>query len=173
MTRKSTAKAKVIKSQNSDKFLKQPELPPIEETFDNIKQMMVNTAEVQIVVAGRIENLLNLRAAAYKFWGNELDNKYVMKERMEYIKKLQSITVGVYKDILDIIRSYEMDEFLKDDMKDYFADLMPQVADIETEEDLFEAGLVADCIKPWGEKMTQLHHQMLEERDKRKAMEDE
>lgn len=173
MVRKSAAKAKPIKVNNSSKFLKQQELPPIEETFGNIKQVIINTAEVAIVQAGRIGNLANLREAAYRFWGNELDCKYTMHERMEYFKKLQSMTVGCYEDILDIVKSFELDEFLKEDMKDYFEGITPKVADVETENDLFEATIIMDIIKPWGEKMTQLHHQMLDEQGQRKAMEPE
>ncbi len=173
MVRKSAAKAKVIKTANSDKFLKHEELPPIEETFDNIKQVIVNTAEVSVVVAGRVENMGNLRAAAYKFWGNELDCRYTAHERMEYFKELQAKSIGCYESITEIIRSWTLDEFLKDDMKDYFQDIMPKVEDIETENDLFEAMLLADIIKPWGEKMTQLHHQMLDEQGKRMAVDGE
>jgi len=173
MTRKSAAKAKPIKVNNSDKFLKAPELPPIEETFGNIKQVIVNTAEVAVVVAGRVDNLINLRSVAYKFWGNELDAKYLSEERMEYFKKLQGMTVGYYEDILDIVKSFELDEFLKEDMKDYFEDLMPKTSDIKTEEDLFEAGIIADIIKPWGERMTQLHHQILDEQGQREVIEEE
>lgn len=171
MTRKSAAKAKPIKVAGSDKFLRE-ELPPIGETFDNIKQVIINTAEVSVVVAGRVENMGNLRAAAYKFWGNELDCKYTSHERMEYFKQLVGKSVGCYESIVEIIRGWELEEFLKEEMKDYFQNLMPKIEDIETENDLFEAMLMADIIKPWGEKMTQLHHQMLDEQAQRKAMEE-
>jgi len=170
MARKSAAQVKTI---NTRKNFKQPELPPIEETFGNIKQVMINTAEVQVVVAGRVENLINLRAAAYKFWGNMLDSEMIMRERMEYYKQLQQKTIEVYKNILDIVKTFELEEFCKEDMKDYFADLMPKADEVTSEKELFEAGLVADCIKPWGEKMSQLHHQMLDEVGQRKAMEPE
>lgn len=173
MTRKSAAKAKAVKNNNSDKFLVKPELPPIEETFENIKQVMVNTAEVQVQVAGRVENLVNIRLAAYQFYGNELDEKCLPKERMDFFKELMEITIEAYKQILDIVNSFELDEFLKEDMKDYFEDLMPSVENIITEEDLFVAKLIVDCVKPWGEKMNQLHYQMVDEQGQRKAMESE
>lgn len=172
MTRKSTAKTKPIKVVNSSKFLKQQEPPSIEETFDNIKQVIVNTAEVAVVQAGRVSNLANLREAAYRFWGSELDAKLTDFKRMDYFKQLLEVTIACYENILDIVRSFEMDEFLKEDMKDYFADITPKVADVETEENLFEATLIMDIIKPWGEKMTQLHHQMLEECNARRTIEE-
>lgn len=172
MARKSAARVKAMNLNNHKDYLKQ-ELPPIEETFENIKQVIVNTAEVAVIQAGRVNNLMNLREAAYRFWGNMLDDKYTMVERMKYLKDLQAKTVAVYEDVLDIVKTFELEEFLKEDMKDYFLVLTPQVIDIETEEDLFEAHLVSDIIKPWGEKMTQLHHQMLDEQGQRKAMEEE
>lgn len=170
MTRRSAAKVKAIKS---EKWEKQPELPPLEETFDNIKQVIVNTAEVSIAVAKRVENLGNLRAAAYKFWGNELDAKMLGHERIEYFKKLVVMSVECYEKILEIVKTWELEEFLKEDMKDYFSELMPHYEAVETEEDLFEAMLVADMVKPWGEKMTQLHHQILDEKKQREFQEAE
>ena len=174
MTRKSASKMKPVKAVNSDKFLKQPELPPIEETFDNIKQVMVNTAKVQIDIAGRIDNLMNIRNAAYGFYGSEtLANKFIMTERIDFFKKIQNVTTEYYEKILEVVESFELAEFLEEDMKDYFEPITPKVEDIKNEDDLFMAFLVFDIIKPWGEKMTQLHHQMLDEQDQRKAVEAE
>ena len=173
MTRKSAAKAKVIKTENSSKFLKEPELPPIEETFDKAKTSFIRTAEVAVVVAQRVDNLINIRKAAHEFWGNSFDEKFFVSDRMEYFKKLQGMTVGCYENILDIVNKFELDEFLKDEMKDYFEDIMPKTIDIISEEDLFEAYLLSGIIKPWGEKMTQLHYQMLDEQAQRKSMEPE
>lgn len=172
MARKSAARVKAMNINNNKDYVKQ-ELPPIEETFDNIKQVIVNTAEVAVIQAGRVKNLTNLRVAAYRFWGDMLDSKYTMVERIKYFKDLQAKTVALYEDILDVVKTFELEEFLKEDMKDYFLTLTPQVIDIETEEDLFEADLMIDIITPWGEKMTQLHHQMLDEQGQRKAMEEE
>ena len=172
MARKSAAKVKPVKTQNSNKFL-EPELPPIEETFSNVKQIMINTAEVQIQVANRVENLANLRLAAYKFWGNELDAKMLGNERINYFLDLLKLSVSIYEKIFEIVKNFELEEFLKEDMKDYFAEIMPKIENIECEEDLFEATIISDCIRPWGEKMTQLHHQMLDEQGQRKAQESE
>lgn len=168
MVRKSAAKAKPIKVAG---FEKKPDLPPIEETFDKAKTSFVRTAEVAVVVAGRVDNLINIRKAAYDFWGSEIECKYTMADRMKYYKKLQAMTVGCYENILNIVNDFEIDEFLKEEMKDYFDSIMPKVADIDTEEDLFEAYLLAGIIKPWGEKMTQLHYQMLDEQKARQEVE--
>lgn len=163
MARKSAASVK-------PKF-KQPELPPIEETFDNAKQVFINTAEVAAVVAGRIDNLVNIRKAAYDFWGDELNEKLMTHKRVEQLKEWQGMTIDCYEDILDIVKQFELKEFLKEDMKDYFQPIMPVPNDIANEKDLFEAYLIAGIVKPWGEKMTQLHHQMLDEQAARKPVE--
>jgi len=173
MTRKSAAKAKPIMAKNSNKFLKQPELPPIEETFDKMKQGFLMTAETAVVISDRIDNLINIRKAAYEFWGNDFKDKFITRECIQYLKAKQGMITACYENIVDVIKSFELEEFLKEDMKDYFFDLMPKCDDVETEEDLFNAFLVSGVVKPWGEKMTQMHHQMLDEQGQRKAMEED
>lgn len=173
MVRKSPAKAKPIKVEGSDKFAKKPDLPPIEETFDMAKTSFVRTAEVAVLVAGRVDNLINIRRAAIDFWGDWLDAKYTSRDKIGYCKELQAMTVGCYENILDIVNSFELDEFLKEEMKDYFEVIMPKVDDIETEDDLFQAYLLSGIIKPWGEKMSQLHYQMLDEQKARQEVDHE
>lgn len=163
MTRKSTARMKP-----SDKFAKAPELPPIEETFDNAKQAFKNTAEVAIVIAGRIDNLINIRKAYEEFWGEKPENRFA--NPIDYLKEKQNLTKLCYENIADIVNSFELEEFLREDMKDYFDPIMPKSDDMISSEDLFDAFLLVGIIKPWGEKMTALHHQMLDEQDARKPV---
>ena len=170
MTRRSAAKVKAIKS---EKWEKQPELPPLEETFDKMKQGFLMTAETAVVISDRIDNLINIRKAAYEFWGNDFKDEFITRECIQYLKAKQGMITACYENIVDVIKSFELEEFLKEDMKDYFFDLMPKCDDVETEEDLFNAFLVSGVVKPWGEKMTQMHHQMLDEQGQRKAMEED
>lgn len=166
MTRKSTSKFKAVNAQNSSKFLKN-DLPPIEETFENIKQVMINTADAAIIVAQRIDNLLNIRRACHEFFGSEFNDKHVYGVRVDYFKEKQELTIEAYKQIAEVVREFELEEFLKEDMKDYFEDLMPKCENIGTEEGLFNAFLISGIVKPWGEKMNQLHYQMLDEKKQR------
>lgn len=166
MGRKSAASAKVAKPD-----FKQEELPPIEETFENIKQVMINTADTAVVVAHRIDNLLNIRRACHEFFGPEFNEKHVYGVRVDYFKEKQELTIEAYKQIADVVRSFELEEFLKEDMKDYFEDLMPKCEDYCSEEGLFNAFLISGIVKPWGEKMNQLHYQMLDEAKARKTVE--
>lgn len=166
MGRKSAASAKVAKPN-----FKQEELPPIEETFENIKQVMINTADAAIIVAQRIDNLLNIRRACHEFYGSEFNDKHVYGVRVDYFKEKQELTVEAYRQIADVVREFELEEFLKEDMKDYFDDLMPKCGAISSEEDLFNAFLISGIVKPWGEKMNQLHYQMLDEKKARESVE--
>lgn len=166
MTRKSAASVKAIKNTKE-------ELPPIEETFENMKQVMINTADAAILVANRIDNLINIRRACHEFFGNEFNDKHVYGVRVDYFKEKQELTIEAYKQIADVVRSFELEEFLKEDMKDYFNDLMPKCGAISSEEDLFNAFLIAGIVKPWGEKMNQMHYQMLDEAKMRKPIEED
>ena len=81
------------------------------------------------------------------------------------------MTIHCYRSIAEIVRSFELEEFLKDEMMDYFKPLMPEVIDIETDNELFKAFLIFGIVKPWGEKMNALHHQMLDEKKAREEVE--
>ena len=172
MTRKSEAKVKPIRAKGAGAMPVQPELPPIEETFEKAKQAFVNTAEVAVVIANRIDNLLNIRKAYHEFWHADLRDRFIVSESMEFLKAKQAMTVACYEEIAKTVEGFELDEFLKEDMKDYFEYLMPKCEEMESEDDLFDAFLIAGIVKPWGEKMTALHHQMLQEQDARKPIDD-
>ena len=73
--------------------------------------------------------------------------------------------------MLEIVKSFELKEFKKEDMKDYFEELMPVIEAINDEDELCAAGLVFLTIKPFGEKMTALHHTVLDEVAQREFME--
>lgn len=171
MARKSTSQFKAVNNNHSKKWIKeqQTNLPPIEETFDNAKQAFINTLEVSIKLAGRVDNLMNIRDYAYKFWGEKLDVNHANK--LDYLVELMTVSIETYKAILDRVEQFDMEEFLKEDMKDYFEDIIPQVENIVTEEELCTAGLIFLTVKPYGEKMTQLHHTMLDEKKQREFIE--
>lgn len=168
MARKSASQVKIKKPQ-----FNQPELPPIEETFDNAKQAFVNTLEVSVQLAERIDNLMNIRDYAKKFWEGSMNFEVnPMEDKpVKYCKQLQELSIQVYKDMLEIVKTFDLEEFKKEDMKDYFEELMPVPENIEDEDQLCAAGLVFLTIKPFGEKMTALHHTILDEVEQRKFME--
>lgn len=162
MSRKSAASFKPVATKT------QEEIPTLEETWENAKQAFINTAEVSVQLAGRIDNLMNIRDMVYKFWEprGEFD-----KITLDYLKEKMEFSEFIYKKILAIVETFEMDEFLKEDMKDYFEDIIPKPESILNEEDLLNAAIVFLTVKPWGEKMTALHHTMLDEKKQREFVE--
>lgn len=145
------------------------EMPTLEETWENAKQAFVNTAEVSVELAKRIDNLMNIRDMVYKFW--ETSDREGYPVTMRYLKNKMELSVMTYKRILEIVKTFEMEEFLKEDMKDYFEELIPNVDELVAEEDLLDAAIVFLTVKPWGEKMTALHHTMLDEKKQREYLE--
>lgn len=161
MARKSAAEFKPVN--NSAKA----DLPPIEETFEKAKQVIINTLEVSIKLAGRIDNLLNIRDYALKFWGNELDNVFDDEAKVRYFKTLQGVSITAYQAVLEATKSFALEDFLKEDMPDYYEEIIPSVDDVTSTGELCVAGLIFLTVKPFGEKMTALHHQMLDEKSQR------
>lgn len=166
MTKKSAASVKPIP------FNKAPELPPLEETFDNAKQAFINTLETSIIIAKRVDNLLNIRDYLIGYWKstNKLDSMMPM-DRMAYFKEMQLKTVMVYEQLLEATKTFELEEFCKEEMKDYYEDIIPSIEEIDSEQDLCTAGLIFLTVKPFGEKMTALHHTILDEKKQREFME--
>jgi hypothetical protein len=86
---------------------------------------------------------------------------------------LQKISVETYEKLLEIAKTFDMEEFCKEEMKDYFEDVVPPVEDIGGEKQLLEALIIFKCVQPYGSKMLQIHQMMLDEINKRKAYEKE
>lgn len=175
MARKSAAQLKA-KKQTSDLKQQLEGMPSLEETFENAKQAFINTLEVSIQLATRIDNLMNIRDYAYNFWHKEYQRMVSRSNDgnvTSYCKELMYLSESIYKDMLEIVRGFELEEFLKEDMKDYFEELMPVVDGIEDEDQMCVAGLIFLTIKPFGEKMTALHHTILDEAAQRKFMEEQ
>lgn len=162
MARKSAAKAKVIKAKGSEEFLKK-KLPPIEETFEYMKQGFLTILQTSIELAQRVDNLDNLRSFSLRFWDDKRD--------LSYYKHLQDISVETYRALYDCTEEFSLDEFSKEDMKDYYENLVPKCEDIATEEDLAEALVKFITVKPFGEKMAALHQQILDEIKQREEIE--
>jgi len=147
-----------------------PQLPPIEETFENAKQAFINTLEVSIVLAKRVDNLLNIRDYANKFWNGELD-RLLPEERMDYYKALQEISITTYEALLEATKQFTLEEFSKEELNDYYEAIIPKVESITNERQLCSAGLIFITVKPFGEKMTALHHTILDEKKQREFTE--
>lgn len=172
MARKSAAQAKPANKvreayEEMDKKTQLDNMPTPEEVFETGKQVYINTLEASIVLAKRVDNLLNIRDYAMKFWAEEAGGK----NTLSYYKELQKLSIETYEQMLKIANGFEYEEFIKDEMKDYFEDLIPQTEDVEVISQLCEAGLIFLTVKPFGEKMTQLHYNVLDAKKAREALE--
>jgi len=163
MTTKRAASAKA-----KPKIVK-PDFEPLEKIFNKAKTVMVMKLDANIEVSKRIDNLMSVRDSAYRFWGNMLDEKYLPNDRLHYFKRLQHITTETYEAMKDIAESFSLDEFKKEEMKDYFEKLIPSVDEIKNEETLLESMLIFQCIQPYGSQMNQIHQLIQEEIEKRKS----
>jgi len=167
MTRKSAASAKVKRIEVENSRQQEHALPSIEETFEGAKEMFLMTAEVAHRIARRADNMYNVRRAVYEFWGNHFEESRLPKDRWDYIVAKTEMTSDIYSRVVEAIESFELEEFLKEDMKNYFEDIVPDIDDLHSEEDLFDAWIAVEIVKPWGEKMAALHQQMLQEKKAR------
>lgn len=162
MARKSAAKAKVIKAKGSEEFLKK-KLPPIEETFEYMKQGFVTILETSVELAKRLDNLDNLRSFSLRFWDDRRD--------LTYYKHLQDVSVETYEKLLEKAKEFSLEEFSKEDMKDYFEGLYAKSEDIASEEQLAEELVKFITVKPFGEKMAAMHQTVLDEIKQREEIE--
>jgi hypothetical protein len=162
MTAKSAAKVKPVK-------VKQEELVPLDEMFKDAKDMFIMTVDTNILTAKRIDNLMNIRDLAIKFWGDG----HAKAHDLSYLKELQKLSVHTYERIKEVAEAFELEEFCKQDMKDYFDEIIPTPEDIEDEHELIRAALIFLTVRPYGEKMLKMHQLILDEAGKRKLLEEE
>lgn len=158
MAKKSAAQAKIKKVDFQSK-----QLPSIEETWEKIKQVYLTTLEVNVQLAQRIDNMLNLRDLAFKMLGEEYMWELEEEERIHLFKWMQDVSVKAYEDMYAIAKDWNIGQFTEEDMPDWFETLIPKPADIESEVDLLMAAITFLSVKPYGERMTAIHQQMLDE----------
>ena len=155
MTRKSAAKLKVVKDDKK-------ELRPIEEVFEEAKEMFALTVDTQIKLAARVDNLMNIRDFCRKFWGDQYDSKF-NRDELHYLKNMQQVSINTYQKVRDKVDEFELVDFRATELKDYFADIIPASEDIKSLQDLCEAALIFMSVQPYGSKLIQLHQMMQDE----------
>lgn len=157
MARKSASKAKVKPVE-----IPQEEGMPLEDLFDVAKRGFVTTVDTNILTAKRIDNLMNIRDYACKFWHGE-------DKGLGYYKSLQELSIRTYENIKEVAEGFTLEMFSDGEMDDLFGPLLPKPEDIEDEEELCRAGLIFLTVRPYGEKMLKLHNLVQEEIGKRGA----
>lgn len=154
-SKKSAAKVKVAPR-------KQPQnLPPIEDVFNEAKDMFALTVDTQIKTAARVDNLLNIRDMAKRFWD-------IPSVKMDDCKRYQQVSIDAYKSIREKVDEFSFEEFEKDTVKDYFEGIIPKVEDIKDDKQLLEAAIIFMSVQPYGQKLIQLHQLIQDEIAKRR-----
>ena len=157
---KRAASMKVVKKDEE----KKEELEPIENVFEEAKKLFLMTVETQIKTAARVDNLLNIRDLALNFWK---DKGLEYHRSIAYLKKLQKVSIKAYEDILEESKKFDLDDFKKTEIRDYYESLVPKVDDITDEEELLQAVIRFLSIQPYGNKLVQMHQLIQQELAKR------
>ena len=160
MARKSASSAK-IKALEPQKKMR-----PIEEVFDEAKAMFKLTVDTNEKTAHRIDNLLNVRDYAIKFWGS---SDKAPKLDIPYFKMLAEVGIDTYKEISKRVDLFDLEDFKKEEVTNYFEDLVPTFDEVKTQEELAIAGIKFLSVQPYGQKLVQLHRLMLDEIAQREA----
>lgn len=160
MGRKSAASAKIIKP------MRQEELAPLEEVFETGKQGIILIVETNIVTAKRVDNLLNIRDYALKFF-----DKHAFDPDLSYYKDLQQVSIETYEKILEVVKGMTLEQFEAEELDDLLADIIPPIDEIDDEHALCRAGIIFLSVKPYGSQLIKLHTLIQDEIGKRKAME--
>jgi len=146
---------------------KQEEEMPLEQVFEIMREGFITILETNVITAKRVDNLLNIRDAAKRFWEDSIGHCNI-----EYYKEIQKLSVKTYEDILAIIKEkYTYENLSNPELDDWFEDIIPNVDNINTESQLMDAMIIFLSVKPYAEKVLRDHNNFQDEIEKRKASE--
>lgn len=156
MAKKSAAKAKVIKPVET-----KPTVDP-EAMFDDAKRMFLETLDVQIKNSRRIDNLLNIEDLAINFWKDRRPGYLAGmtdEEQCAYFQSLRQCSELTYHQIRAASEEFSFEEFSKQELKDYYEDIVPDGSDVDlTAEDILRGAIKFLSVQPYADKMIKLHH---------------
>lgn len=145
--------------------VKREELPPIEEVFSEARDMLAMTVDTQAKTATRIDNLMNIRDFVLKYYNWDIPSDV---DLIRYCKTLQELSIETYEAIAEEVRKWTLEQFSGEKLDDLLGDLIPGIHEIENDNDMIVASLKFLSVKPYGEKMIQLHQLIGDEIEKRK-----
>lgn len=157
MTKKSAAQFKITDGKR--------ELPPIEEVFENQKNGMLATIEVQIKQDSRFDTLMAIKQSHDRFFPNadSLD-----PDSLD-LNNAKAIAVQVklqHKKIKAIIEELELDAVTAEDFVNP-CDALVDFDEPKDWRDVFEQSVFFSAIQPYGQAFDDLHGRMMEEAAKR------
>ena len=161
MAKKNPASMKVAK-----KAPAKVEMRPIEDVFEEAKEMFAMTVETQIKTAKRVDNMLNIRDYAMGFWKDKWQGEVDFK----HIRELHALSIRTYERVLEAVRKFELEDFKKREIKDYFDGIIPTSDSISNERELERAGIIFLSVRPYGDKMLKMH-QLIQDEMRQRGME--
>ena len=144
---------------------KKQEEMSLEEAFEIMRTGFITILETNIITAKRVDNLLNIRDAAKRFWKGTVGHNDIA-----YYKEIQQLSVKTYEDILSIIKEkYTFENLSNPEISDWFEEIIPSVDSINNDVQLMEAMIVFMSVKPYAEKVLRDHANFQDEIEKRKV----
>ena len=151
-SKKSAASAKVIKPEINNNVTEEEAMAALVTEFELMKEAFIMTIETQIKTACRVDNLMNVRDYSQRFW----DGNPGMCNIGHY-KMLTEVGISTYQKVLDRSKEFTLEEFMKTELQDYYADITPCMHQVDSEEELEIAGIIFLSVQPYGQKMMGMH----------------
>lgn len=148
MTRKSAASYKPAKKEEAPKF-------DVGKEFDQAKETLKLTVETEHKIVTRADRWLDLARVRKEFFGMEcMPRIKVVQEDVQFMKDL-------YKMVLDEIEGLTFEKLKEDD--NYMAKLLPaNKSSYGDWEECYRDYLAFNAIRPYGEKLANLHRLIVE-----------
>lgn len=148
MTKKSAASAK-IKAVQPPELTEEEKIEKLRKEFDENKNAFLKTVETQIAIAERYDNFTNLWELAER----------VLDEKIEpsLAKDLVEESKNSYQLVHECVQKFAFDDFMGDDLPDYFEDIKPKYEDCGDRLDHLYNIIRYMSVMPYGDKMLQMY----------------
>jgi len=135
---------------------KKPATASLEEFWKDAHEVYLMGIEAQIVGAKRIDAMLNIRDLVKQF-NNEVHPD------IEVVKDMRNLQIAAFERMLAISKDFKLEDFMKRELQDFYAELMPEAEEISTEAELLPAAVLFLAVRPYGDRLIQLHKMVQDE----------
>lgn len=125
----------------------------IEAKFAEAVEGMKLICKAQIRNVDRIDSLVGTY--------NDLD-AWDLDTSIDAVQKAVDEEKKNYETALEVIEGLKLDDFKKKDMEDPIAPFIPDRFGITNMQEMYDAFTIFRCLRPYGEKIEQLHNLILE-----------
>lgn len=146
MTKKSAASAKVKAPQPSVEEKRET----LRKFYDDQVWYINQLADTQVILADRIDNMLNLRELAISFG--------IEKPSISLLFDLMEESAEIYAKIKERVQAIQQSDFEQAEYQDPFKDLVPDWKAVKDDLDLLVEAIQWLSIKPFGDQVIQAYH---------------